>query len=181
MNRLYKLVALVTTLVGGGVNAGVETPLLLETQGDCTVSVVHDATPDSITGTLMFRSFLLLDGLSHPCDLSRTQVSASLGRGIAAYRAQVELIPVTSIFVGRVSRYPWVRSAWQEQGSTGSFEKLGFDAFNALVGSASIAQPFTDALRVNGLKSGGASCEKLMFHDNGAPLDGLCWILIESH
>ena len=182
MHCLRKLIAtfiLLGTCAGAG--AGVETPLLLEIQGECTVRVVHDAIPDSSTGTLLFRSFRLIEGLSNPCDLTASQVAASLGRGIAAYLAQDNLKPATSLFVGRISRYPWVRSAWQQASLTGSYEKLGIDDFNALVGAGNIARPFTDALRVNGLEPGGASCEKLQFFGNGAPMDGLCWFLIEEH
>ena len=182
MGCLRKLTILV--LLGGFSpvsSAGVETPLLLETQGECQVRVVHDATPDSTTGTLVLRAFQLIDGLAYACDVGPAQAAASLGRGVAAYLAQGDLKPATSVFVGRIGRYPWVREAWRLESGTDFRSRLDTDAFNALVGSEEIARPFTEALRMHGLEPGGASCEKLMFHDNGAPMDGLCWILIRPH
>lgn len=182
MQCLRKLPVLIALLMApAGAVAGVETPLLIEIQGECTVRVVHDATPDSTIGTLVFRSYRLVDGLSFPCDLTPAQASASLSRGVAAYKAQPELKPVGSVFVGRIERYPWVRSSWQAESLAQSREQLDIEAFNRLVGSAEIGGPFNDALRVNDLEPNGASCEKQMYYDNGAPMDGMCWILIQPH
>lgn len=160
--------------------AGIESVLVKEQHGKCTVRIVHDSTPSSQIGTIVFRSFKIIDGLHHTCDLTKDQVIDSLARGIAKYLSHEDLKPVSSIFVGRISRFPWINSSWQSKGQSGKYERMSNRDFNALVSSKDISQPFETALNRNGLKFGGASCEKIQFYKNGAPMDALCWFGING-
>ena len=176
MPKIFLLLALFVPVVCFG---GIETILVQERQGDCTARVLHDATPTSKIGTIDFRSYKVIDGLHHPCGLTKSQVKESLGRGLAKYVSDKNLKPATSIMVGRISRYPWVQSAWQARSQTGSYKKLSIAEFNALVSSRPISEPFAEALQSNGLEFGGASCEKIQFYSNGWPMDALCWFKIK--
>ena len=159
--------------------AGIETVLIEEQQGRCTLRVTHDATPSSEIGTILFRSFTVIDGMHFPCEPTKTQVIESLGKGIAIYISHDNLKPATSIMVGRISRFPWVNSAWQAKARSGTYEKMSSTEFNAFVGSNDISQPFEIALNHNGLELDGVSCEKIQFYENGYPMDALCWFKIK--
>ncbi len=159
--------------------AGIETLLVDEQQGRCTVRIVHDATPSSQIGTILFRSFVAIDGLHYPCELAKSQVTDSLIKGVAKYISHENLKPATSIMVGKIGSFPWVKSDWHAKGRSGTYEKMSRREFNALVGSEAISQPFEIALNLNGLKFGGASCEKIQFYENGYPMDALCWFKIK--
>ncbi len=159
--------------------AGIETILFEEQNGRCTLRITHDATPYSEVGTILFRSFTVIDGLHFPCKPTKTQVTESLGRGIAIYRSQENLKPATSIMVERISRFPWVNLAWQAKAKSGTYEKMSNTEFNHFVGSKDISQPFEIALNQNGLEFDGASCEKIQFYENGHPMDALCWFKIK--
>lgn len=160
--------------------AGIETVLIEEQQGNCTVRVVHDATPSSEIGTILFRSFTVNDGLHYPCELTKSQVTDSLNKGIAKYISLENMKPATSIMVGKISGFPWVKSDWHAKGRSGTYEKMSRAEFNALVSSQSIAQPFVIAINYNGLEFDGASCEKIQFYANGFPMDALCWFKIKN-
>jgi len=159
--------------------AGIETVLNEEQQDSCTIRVSHDATPSSEIGTILFRSFTVLDGLHFPCELTKSQVTESLAKGIAKYISHQNLKPATSIMVGRISRYPWVNIAWQAKAKSGTYDKMTRTEFNTFVGSKDISQPFEIALTQNGLELDGASCEKIQFYQNGYPMDALCWFKIK--
>jgi len=159
--------------------AGIETILIEEQQGNCTVRVAHDATPSSETGTIDFRSFRIIDGVHYPCEPTRSQVTDSLSKGIAKYISHGNLKPATSILVGNISGYPWVKSKWHANSQSGTYEKMSRSEFNALVSSKIISQPFEIALVINGLEFNGASCEKIQFYENGYPMDALCWLKIK--
>jgi len=161
--------------------AGIETVLVEEQQGICTIRVTHDATPSSETGTIIFRSFSVLDGLHIPCEPTKSQVIESLAKGIAIYLSHEDLKPATSIMVGRISRFPWVNSAWQAKASSGTYKKMSSIEFNALVGSKNVSQPFEIALNKNGLEFAKASCEKIQFYEGGYPMDALCWFEIKRN
>ena len=158
---------------------GIETLLIEEQQGNCTIRISHDATPSSDIGTILFRSFTLVDGLQYPCHPAARQVTESLDKGIAEYRSRQNLKPATSIMVGRISRFPWVTAMWQARSESGSYRKLSISDFNALIGARDISGPFVTALSRNGLELESASCEKLQFYDNGYPMDALCWLTIK--
>jgi len=160
--------------------AGIETVLVEEKQGNCTVRVIHDATPSSETGTILFRSFIVVDGLHHPCNPTKSQVTRSLSRGFAIYISHGNLKPATSIMVGKISNFPWVKSDWHAKSQSGTYKKMSRSELNALVSSKAISEPFEIALNLNGLEFDGASCEKIQFYDNGYPMDALCWYKIKS-
>jgi hypothetical protein len=160
--------------------AGFETVLVEEQQGNCTIRVVHDAVPSFENGPILFRSFEVIDGVHYPCAPTRFQVTSILGKAIAKYISHENLKPATSIMVGKISSFPWVKSDWQTKGQSGTYEKMSITEFNALVSSKAISQPFEIALNINGLEFDGASCEKIQFYENGYPMDALCWFKIKS-
>ena len=180
MLRMHKYLALSLALALPVICfAGIETVLIEEQQGECTLRVTHDATPSSEIGTIVFRSFTVKDGLHFHCEPTKTQVIESLGKGIAIYLSDENLKPVTSIMVGRISRFPWVNLAWQAKARSGTYAKMSSTEFNAFVASKDISQPFEKALSDNGLEFDGASCEKIQFYENGYPMDALCWFKIK--
>ncbi len=160
--------------------AGIETLLIGEQQGNCTIRVTHDATPSSMFGTLVFRSFVVIDSVHHPCAATKSHVRETLSKGIAQYIAYNNLKPITSIMVGKISHFPWIKSDWLNKSQSGSYEKMSRSDFNALVSSEAISEPFKTALNKNGLEFDGASCEKMQFYDNGHPMDALCWFKIKG-
>lgn len=160
--------------------AGVKTELIEEQYRSCTVRIIHDATPSSIKGTIIFRSNKEIKGLLHPCEINEAEVTASLSRGLAQYISQASLKPATSIMVGHISSYPWVRALWEAQSKKSDFMRLSYKEFNELVHSPVISAPFEKGLNQNGLTIFKASCEKVSFYKNGAPQDALCWFSIKS-
>jgi hypothetical protein len=182
VSRMGKLILLMGAIVfSTRVMAGIEVVLLEQQYENCTIRVTHDATPSSTIGTLVFRSYILVNRIQHYCFVEADQVEHSLGEAVARYRSNTGLKPVTSILVGRIGRFPWVKAAWEIDGAQGSFTRLSHRQFNERVNRQDISGPFGHALRENGLSLGGASCEKLQFFENGAPMDALCWFEIESH
>ena len=180
--RMYKTAVLVIgLLVYSNAISGIEVVLVKEKFGDCIVRIMHDATPDSDIGTLVFRSYRLADNIHYPCEVDRQQVEQSLRLAVSLYLSEGDLKPVTSIFVGKIAAFPWVRKAWDIESQSGMHEPLSHRAFSQLVFKSAISQPFTDALNHHGLALSGASCEKLQFHSNGAPMNALCWFEIAEH
>ncbi len=179
---MYKaLVLIIGLLVSVRVNAGIEVVLVKQEYGDCTILVIHDATPDSDIGTLVFRSYTVVDKIHYPCEVDQQQVEHSLGLAVSRYLARADLKPVTSIFVGKIASFPWVRSAWEIKSQSGTHSSLSHRQFSQLVFTAVISQPFASALGSHGFALSGASCEKLQFHPNGAPMNALCWFVIDEH
>ena len=158
--------------------AGVEFVLVKDVYGDCIVRITHDATPDADEGTLVFRSYIVEGGIHAPCDVDPDQVEQSLRLALSRYLARADLKPVTSIFVGKIAGFPWVRNIWAMESHSGSFEPLSHREFNQRVMASDIYFPFKRALHGTGLKITESSCEKLQFHANGAPMDALCWFVI---
>ncbi len=175
------LVFIIGLLVSTNATAGIENILVEEQYGDCTVRVTHDATPDSDTGTLVFRSYTVVESVHYPCEVDQKQAEHGLGLAISRYISRKDLKPVTSIFVGKIASFPWVRSAWDIKKKTGTYSPLSHREFSQLVFKPVLSRPFASALNVNGLAISGASCEKLQFHANGAPMNALCWFKIDKH
>jgi len=176
MHRVFVLI--IGLFLSTNVKAGIEIVLVKEEYGDCIVRVVHDATPDSDIGTLVFRAYTVVEGIHYPCEVDQKQVEDSLGLAISRYLSQTDLKPVTSIFVGKIAAFPWVRNAWDIKSQSGSYSPLSHREFSQLVFTSTISLPFTNALHEHGLSLNGASCEKLQFHTNGAPMNALCWFEI---
>lgn len=179
---MHKLLVLtIGLLVSASVTAGIEVVLVKEVYGDCTIRVTHSATPDSDIGTLVFRSYTVVDGLHHPCEADQEQVEHSLSLAVSRYLSRTDLKPVTSIFVGKIAAFPWVRMAWNTKSQSGTHSPLSHRDMNQLVFMPTVSKPFASALADHGLGLRGASCEKLQFHDNGAPMNALCWFEIAAH
>ena len=175
------LVLVISLLVPASVTAGIEIVLVDKEYGDCTVRVTHDATPDSDIGTLVFRAFTVVDSIHYPCEVDQEQVEHSLGLAVSRYISRADLKPVTSIFVGKIAAYPWVRNIWDIKSQSGSYSPLSHREFSQLVFTPAVSGPFASALSAHGLGLSGASCEKLQFHANGAPMNALCWFVIAAH
>ena len=175
------LILIIGLLVSANVTAGIEVDLVKEEYGDCTVRVTHDATPDSGIGTLVFRSYTEVDGIHYPCEVDQGQVEQSLGLAVSRYISRADLKPVTSIFVGKIAAFPWVRKAWDVKSQSGSYAPLTHLEFSHLVFTLTVSQPFANALSAHGLALSGASCEKLQFHANGSPMNALCWFEIAEN
>jgi len=175
------LFLLIGLLVSTSATAGIEIALVKEEYGDCTVRVTHDATPDSEIGTLVFRSFIVIDNIHYPCEVDQEQVEHSLGLAVSRYLSSTDLKPVTSIFVGKIAAFPWVQMAWDIKSLSGTYSPLSHKEFSQLVFRRVISRPFASALSAHGLLVSGASCEKLQFYANGAPMNALCWFVIAEH
>ena len=157
-----------------------ETNLVAEQYRDCTVRIFHDATPSSSEGTITFRSNKKTDGVFYPCEINESEVTASLSKGLAQYISQANLKPATSIMVGHISSYSWVRTLWEAQSKKGNIAELSYKEFNELVHTPAISAPFERALIKNRLTIDKVSCEKISFYENGAPENGFCWLSIKS-
>ena len=127
------LVLIVGLLISVSATAGIEIVLVKEGYGDCTVLVTHDATPDSDIGTLVFLSYTVVDGIHYPCEVDQGQVEQSLGLAVSRYISRADLKPVTSIFVGKIAAFPWVRKAWGIKSQSGSYSPLPHHEFSQLV------------------------------------------------
>ncbi len=178
---LKTLFLFIGLFVSAKVTAGIEIVLVKEKYGDCTVRVTHDATPDSNIGTLIYRAYTVVDGIHYPCEVDQEQVEQSMGLAVSRYLSRTDLKPVTSIFVGKIAAFPWVRNAWDIKSQSGSYSPLSHREFSQLVFTAAVSEPFASALSDHGLALSGASCEKLQFHSNGAPMNALCWFVIAGH
>jgi hypothetical protein len=149
---MYKTLALVIgLLVSASTIAGIEIDLVKEDFGNCTVRVTLDATPDSKIGTLVFRSFKIVDGIQYPCEIDQKIVEHSLGLAVSRYLSRPDIKPVTSIFVGKIAAFPWVRNAWKIKSQNGSYSPLSHQAFSQLVFKPWVSQPFSNALNNHGL------------------------------
>ena len=183
------VILIIGLLISAGSVAGIENVLVKEKYGECTVRVTHDActvrvthdaTPDSKIGTLVFRSYAVVDNIHYPCEVDQAQVEHSLGLAVSRYLNRSDLKPVTSIFVGKIASFPWVRNAWDIISQSGTYPRLSHQEFNKQLFKSDLSQPFVRAVKNYGLSLSGASCEKLQFHDNGAPMDALCWFEIDE-
>ncbi len=179
MHKVYFLIF--GLLVSTSNTAGIEIVLVKEKYGDCTVRVTHDATPDSDIGTLVFRSYTVVDNIHYPCEVDQEQVEHSLSLAVSRYLSRVDLKPVTSIFVGKIASFPWVRNAWDIKSQSGTHSSLSHRQFSQMVFTAAVSEPFARALGSHGFALSDASCEKLQFHPNGAPMNALCWFEIDEH
>jgi hypothetical protein len=156
--------------------AGIEHELLLEQYNECTIRVTHDATPDSTTGTILFRSFKIEEGIHYPCDINENIASISLNKAFQHYSLRSDLKPVTSVMLGRLIRYPWARNFL----NTNSITKVSHKEFNQIIFDSPIIQPFRNALQNSNYDITGVSCEKVLYNESDFAIDGLCWLVIEN-
>ena len=160
--------------------AGIETELFLKQYDACTVRVQHDATPSSKTGVIVIRVFTEQDGVQARClSLDKKHITQSLGTALARYKKRADLKPVTSLMLGRLVNYPWIRTSLEAKAGAAPVKKLSREQFHAFVLKTERAAPFREALEEQGFRVTGANCEKLMFYRNGAPQDAMCWLVIE--
>ncbi len=179
MRRIYFIVWF-GVIWPGLSQAGIEAELFLKQYEACTVRIYHDATPDATSGVLVIRPYLEKDGVHERCEsLDKKHITQSLTQALQAYKKRDDLKPVTSLMLGRLVNYPWIKTTLAAQAGVPSVKKLSRRQFNAFVLKDEMMTPFKQALELQGFRLTGASCEKLIFYDNGAPQDAMCWLVIE--
>ncbi len=155
--------------------AGVEKELFLKQYDSCTVRITHDATPDSKTGVLIFRSYKVSNGLHQPCDIDQEIAFNSFKDGFKIYLSSPDLKPITSIFIGRLIRYPWARHVLK----TNPISKTDHQGFNKIILGTSIITPFENAVNDFDYKITNVSCEKMLYDKYNFAIDGLCWLILD--
>lgn len=172
----YSILCFLIILTSNFCYAGIENELLLEQYDTCTVRITHDATPDSKTATLVYRTYKVIDDIHQPCDINQEVVYKSLKESFNHYLNNAELKPVTSIMLGRLTRYPWARSFFDKN----PVAKTNHQEFNNIILSSSIIEPFKNAANDSNYSITGVSCEKILYNENNFAIDGLCWLIIEE-
>ena len=162
-------------------HAGIETRLLQEKYASCTIRISHDALATAKTGSLVFKSFILLNDVHQPCAPSRQHIHDSLDRALTSF-GQQKLKPLTSLFIGRLIHYPWIRDDLARQAPlpktlpphkrTELFKSGAFISQNL--------SPFQRALAGHHYKISNMACEKLLLDKQGRIEDALCWIIVED-
>jgi hypothetical protein len=159
---------------------GVVTELYTATVEKCVKEVSHSAAVGSTTGTILFSSFEIIDGVQWACEASANTVAKVLSKGLSEYKNKKNLVPITSVRIGHLQYYKWIKIIMEEKSKSGQYERLNFEEFNKFVRSESISAPFGKALEENGFNLENAECEKRIYFDNGAPRDAFCWLSIKS-
>lgn len=156
--------------------AGIENELLLEQHNECTIRITHDATPDSETGTIIFRSYKIKDNVHYACEINENTVSISLNNAFQYYVSRSDLKPVTSVMIGRLIRYLWARSYLENN----PVPKVTHAEFNKIIFDSSIIEPFKKGISEFNYNITNVSCEKILYDENNLAIDGLCWLIIDS-
>ena len=156
--------------------AGIENDLLLEQYGNCNVRITHDATPDSETGTLIYRSYKIINSIHEPCEINQTIAYASFKKGFNNYLTKSELKPATSIMLGRLIRYSWASSFFDEN----LIQKTNHQKFNNIILNSPIIEPFKNAVNDFDYHITDVNCEKILYNEDNFAIDALCWLIIEK-
>lgn len=156
--------------------AGIKNELLLKQYDECIIDISHSATPDSVTGTIIFKSYRIKEGIHYPCYTNEKNVSASLKKAIQYYSSRTDLKPITSIMIGRLIRYHWIKDYLENNPAP----KSNHQEFNKIIFNSSIIEPFKNALDVHNYYLTDVSCEKILINDEGFSIDALCWLEIEK-
>jgi hypothetical protein len=164
------------SLISNFCYAGIEHELLLEQYNECTIRVTHDATPDSTTGTILFRSFKIEEGIHYPCDINENIASISLNKAFQQYSLLSGLKPVTSIMIGRLIHYPWAKDYLKNN----PISKTMHQEFNNTLLNAPIITPFKHGLVNHHYNIIGVSCEKILLNKQGHVTDAMCWLELEE-
>lgn len=171
---------IILMLLSYNAHAGIETILLDKSHGDCIIRITHDAIPTSKTGSIVFRSYKLLNGVHEPCPPQKNDISTSLDSAFEVYR-QKQLKPATSIFIGRLIHYPWVVDYLATQGpvldKTTGQDRTGL--FNNSAFLDEVLMPFQTATAKHHYKIDKTECEKILVNHQGIITDALCWLVIE--
>ncbi len=157
--------------------AGIKHELFLEQYNECTIRITHDATPDSKTGTIIFRSYKIENDVYYPCEINENITSTSLNNAFQYYVSRSDLKPFTSLMIGRLIRYPWARSFL----ANNPIPKVTHAEFNKIIFESSIIEPFKNAINEFNYNITDVSCEKILYNENNLAIDGLCWLIINSN
>lgn len=159
--------------------SGVESQLLSTELNGCKIDISHSAAPGASSGTVLFSSYKVIDGIHWACEITKNAVTQSLKEGISILNTSDNLVPVSSIRIGHIRHYKWALESFKEQSTKEKRDHISNREFGFLVASEVFSAPFSSALKANGFNLKGADCEKVSFYSNGAPEDGFCWLIIE--
>ncbi|MEM7294818.1 MAG: hypothetical protein AAF420_15670, partial [Pseudomonadota bacterium] len=146
--------------------AGVETTLYVKEYETCLLRIAHDAAIDSDIGTLTVRVLGVGDATPKECPMDPQQLESGIDHALGKLHDRQDLVAVSSVFVGRLVRYPWAVAELAKN----SFA-LDRDALHALVVDSTISQPFIAGFARHDKKIVGAECEKILRNADGTPTD----------
>jgi hypothetical protein len=156
--------------------AGVEHELLVEKQNECTIRITHEATPDSETGSIIFKSYKIEDNIHSPCETSEASVSIFLNKAFQQYSSHSDLKPITSIMIGRLIRYSWAKDLLKQS----PIPKISSQEFNKEILFSPIIKPFQKAIKEFNYRVTDVSCEKTLYSEKGFAIDALCWLVVRK-
>ncbi len=174
-----KLVLVLLLVMSSRCFSGVDTLLYSSELEGCKIDVSHSAAPRASTGTILFSAYTIIDGIHRACEVTKVAVSNTLSKGLSALSAEKNLVPVSSIRIGHIQNYKWVKAQLYKISQEDKRTRIGYQEFNKLIASSAISDPFKLALEANGFKLKDASSEKRFYYKNGAPEDAFCWLSIK--
>jgi|GEM_PF-1371908 len=153
-----------------------EMQLIKQQLSGCEFSLVHHQTEGFESATLVFRATQLETGIVNACSVSPEDAERSLIEGLQQLNQFNGLKPVSSLFIGRLVRYPWMVEHLAKR--TEPLKRS--NGFGEFILTPEMTGPFTRALRLAGFDVVAAQCEKRMFDSKGRLIDALCWIEVKS-
>jgi hypothetical protein len=170
------LILLFLVFLPSQLNAGIEIELAVNKVRDCTLRVTHDAVPSWDTGAIIIKVFKIRNGVHVHCEVQEEEIYNVLNEALSTFNKSTHLKPVNSIMIGRLINFPWMVEYLKEASKTPPHKELSYREAEELVFHSPISEPFRNAAIENGFKPKGASCEKVMYFENGAVKDGLCFL-----
>ncbi len=157
--------------------AGISTTLLDQDIRACRITIEHDHVEQSEWATVLFRHSQ--NEAAAACTLLEKDLSKSLERAFGVL-LRSDLKPVSSIFIRRLDRYPWIVHWLTEQAEShnGPGEKPG--QVTDWLFNSPVFEAYNNAIQPHGYHINSVSCEKLRFDENAALIDALCWLNISA-
>ncbi|MFD2205992.1 hypothetical protein [Kiloniella antarctica] len=175
------------------VQADEEVILLSKQQENCQIQVSAFLVSGTGDATLWFDAFNI-DQLGYhvPCSPTKDSVSRSMKTIFSDHKQEANPLRFTSLFVGRLIEYSWIRDYLANFGrplevspldtqtaiSRPDYEVL--KEFEATLLNSTILDPFSLPATQAGYSVKQLSCEKLIRSKNGVPIDALCWLVFEQ-
>jgi hypothetical protein len=159
--------------------SGVETLLFESELQGCKIEVSHSAAIGATTGTILFSTYKIIDGIHWACEVTKEAVTNTLTKGLSVFNSVSSLVPVSSIRIGHIQHYKWAKELLHKQSQEEQRAPTGYQEFNQLVASNEVSLPFKLAINSNGFKLKKADCEKRFYYKNGATEDAFCWLIIK--